>query len=982
MRNVPVKTKTVVPGLLVRLSLVFALMGSMISLTINPARASMSSDGYYGCNSGIKEYDLTEDFELTRDQGLTPEGHYLILDGSLWLGSSCGGDVRVSVEAITVQASAFSGNLAITSIFIPADTRVNALANDQAQFWAFAGTENLTTFYYCGEWPITNTGLEGKTWINCPSAPTIDDVWSFGDYTYMNLTPGGDGGSSIVDYTVIARTALGLTSTPVFRYYGSWNGGIQIEIRGLPPETSYTFTVSAKNAYFESVASDSSDSITTSPVDGWYLCESGEYNADQAGHQQSYRIDLGGIVENNGCEGAVIIRPGTQGIEEGFIGSSITSVTIPESVQYLYKAFQDSNQLAQVTFLENSQLEYLGDNSFQGTNLSTITVPSAVETLGEFAFRDASQLTYVNFTNNSKLDFIDYGAFQGTRLNTITIPAEVSRIERGAFIGTISLSSIEVDAANETYRSLDGVLFRAEEENRLYELIKYPQARLGSSYTIPDGTVEIGAGAFSGTHLRLLNIPSTVNYIGSDAFLGTNLISYNFCNDDTDLTDTSLVPERKICSVDQISWESLYRNWQTPLPAITNAPKVGETVWASAFERELPRTLFKEDIAQDPNETSDDYRTNENDYPTPEEYVYRITKQPNVPATSVDHQPYDAYESLTATEQSHWYEEAGLGGENYQFSWNAFMCVSYPDNALMVTKPTGLKYSYASREDGILSDGSLSAAHNLMFKDAAIDWIDAEYGSWQTPRSAVGTKHNNGPYTQAFLGDSDGVWNSFVWGIVDVSASCGARETLEALQIVLDQNTPITTKNFVIPETLNLSHVGNVATDVPSAGITIGVTGGGGAPEYNAALWGLTTIADSNVTPPPTSPPSSPPTTSPTSAPSINAPVAAVTKPASNLDKSIRFSTSSTVLTQAHKNALRKSVKASGIDATYVVTGTAGFLPGVTEAQVKKLARMRATIVRTYLVKLGVNKANISITIKTTNQGIVPKTKTLARFLS
>jgi uncharacterized repeat protein (TIGR02543 family) len=112
----------------------------------------------------------------------------------------------------------------------------------------------------------------------------------------------------------------------------------------------------------------------------------------------------------------------------------------------------------------------------------------------------------------------------------------------------------------------------------------------------------------------------------------------------------------------------------------------------------------------------------------------------------------------------------------------------------------------------------------------------------------------------------------------------------------------------------------------------------------------------------------------------LNASSAVVAKSPATLGKTIQFSTSSKALTKSHKAALKKSVKASGKDATYVVTGTAGFLPGVTEAQVKTLAKVRANIVKAYLVKLGVNKANITIKIKTTNQGIIPKTKTLASY--
>jgi uncharacterized repeat protein (TIGR02543 family) len=116
------------------------------------------------------------------------------------------------------------------------------------------------------------------------------------------------------------------------------------------------------------------------------------------------------------------------------------------------------------------------------------------------------------------------------------------------------------------------------------------------------------------------------------------------------------------------------------------------------------------------------------------------------------------------------------------------------------------------------------------------------------------------------------------------------------------------------------------------------------------------------------------------STPAVSTP-AAVTKSVKSVSKSMAFSTNSKVLTKAHKAALKRSVKASGKDATYVVTGTAGFLPGVTEAQVKRLAKVRANTVKAYLVRLGVKRSNITIKIKTTNQGIVPKTKTLAKYL-
>jgi hypothetical protein len=726
--------------------------------------------------------------------------------------------------------------------------------------------------------------------ITPPSAPTILQTFSIGK-TYMNFRPSSsDGGSPTLTYSITAYPLGGVPFTTEIGTIFNYSDGepvTQYEILGLSSETSYTFSISAYNGYFYSNDSGRSVQVETAPAEGWYLCSTGGYNPDQVEHLMSYRInEYASVVENTNCEGAVIIRPGILAIEEGFVDSSITSVTIPESVEYLDEAFkgstelseviflgnsqlsgigyssfegtglttitipsaveeidtaafQDALQLEEINFAENSQLEEIGNRAFQGTNLETITIPSTVEYIGEYAFRDASQLDQINFADNSQLEFIDYGAFRGTSLNTITIPASVTQIVSGAFMDTASLTSIEVAAANGTFRSVDGVLFRVDED-ALYELYKYPQAKLGSTYTIPDNLQGISFAAFADTDLSFVNIPSSVNFIYQDAFKDTVLVNYNFCNiNEIELDGTGLDPELQVC----------YRNWQTPLASISNGPKVGETIYASAFERELPRSLFKQ------NGVDGNFQTDEILFPSPEEYVYRITKTPNDPATSVDHQTHVAYESLTSDEQSDWYDYGGFGGADYRFSWHAFMCVLEENNIPVATKPTGLTYSYASREDGILSGGSLNAAHNLMFKNAAQDWIERGEGSVQTELSVVGTKHNDGGYTQAFLGESDGFWYSYVWGILEISASCGEGETFKALRIAEDQNSPITTKNFTITETLYLvDEVNNIFESISSEGITIGVTGGALLPKsFNAALWGLTTIADSSTPPAPPS---------------------------------------------------------------------------------------------------------------------------------
>jgi hypothetical protein len=76
----------------------------------------------------------------------------------------------------------------------------------------------------------------------------------------------------------------------------------------------------------------------------------------------------------------------------------------------------------------------------------------------------------------------DYAFFNCGNLTSITIPSSVTVIGGdAAFFGCFNLTSINVDSRNNTYASVDGVLF----DKDIKTLIKYPAGKDNETYTIP-----------------------------------------------------------------------------------------------------------------------------------------------------------------------------------------------------------------------------------------------------------------------------------------------------------------------------------------------------------------------------------------------------------------------------------------------------------------------------------------------------------------
>jgi len=265
----------------------------------------------------------------------------------------------------------------------------------------------------------------------------------------------------------------------------------------------------------------------------------------------------------------------------------------------------------------------------------------------------------------------------------------------------------------------------------------------------------------------------------------------------------------------------------TTVTSITGniGPGIGQTIYASAAER-----YFSADVrlGADPVDF----------------YVYRLTTEENDPTALFDYQPLSPFKMLTPQEQQDWYTD-DLNDPSYEFNWSAFVCLD-TSNFTDIEQPTNLAIEYMAL-DSIFDGPTIRADDNADFRRYA----DLAAGGKPDTLTLVGE--------QGF--SVKGTWNNGItaFAFAEVTGDCDPGFDFLALEITDEFGTPLVGKSLDIEETI---YIGGEQHN--SIGITIGVTGGGSSVNFNAALWGVTTIQALPSPPPANNPNTTPTYTGPT----------------------------------------------------------------------------------------------------------------------
>lgn len=138
-----------------------------------------------------------------------------------------------------------------------------------------------------------------------------------------------------------------------------------------------------------------------------------------------------------------------------FYDSSVTSVTIPDSVTFISDlAFANCSNLTNIS-IPNS-VTSIGSSAFEYcTSLKSITLPSSLRTISQALFFDCSQLTTIQIPD-SVSSILAYAFYNCRNLKTIRIPVSVTFIESYAFDGCPNSMTVTYPGSKKQWDSITG----------------------------------------------------------------------------------------------------------------------------------------------------------------------------------------------------------------------------------------------------------------------------------------------------------------------------------------------------------------------------------------------------------------------------------------------------------------------------------------------------------------------------------------------
>jgi len=214
----------------------------------------------------------------------------------------------------------------------------------------------------------------------------------------------------------------------------------------------------------------------------WYvLTEDGRLTINGTGDITLYISNIASYTSAT----SIVINEGITGVYGSMgSGSNVTFISLPNSLKTIGKnCFNYARKLINIEF--GTGLENLGDSAFAGcSSLLSVDLPDTITEIPNACFNACNSLSQFSFDNITCIG--SYGLSK-TSLGAVTLPSTVKIISECAF----------------SYSKLNSIV-------------------------LPDGLCEIGKDAFANNNLVSVIVPSSVSNIGAGAFMNCNSLKYAY----------------------------------------------------------------------------------------------------------------------------------------------------------------------------------------------------------------------------------------------------------------------------------------------------------------------------------------------------------------------------------------------------------------------------------------------------------------------
>ena len=388
------------------------------------------------------------------------------------------------LPVVSVEASAFLNNTAITSVVLP--DSITSIGEK-----AFNGCESLTSVMFGKNSQLSSIGPGAFNYCYSLESITIPE-------SVTNI------GSEAFNYCCGLRSVTfgensQLTSIGDYAFLGCYS----LESITIPASVTSIGEWAFVECYrLVEVWNLSKLNITAGSEDNGYVGYYAKRVETEPSESYVYTDENGYVIYYDGKVKALINYTGNE-----------TKLTIPDDITELNCfALSDCYNITSVTFGENSQLTSIGDGAFNWCeSLESITIPDGIKSIGNHAFAGCSALESITIPD-SVLSIGDSAFAECTALESITIPDSVLSIGYSAFEGCTALKNITIPG------SVLSIGDNAFKECTALE-----------SATISEGVKSIGDNAFYNcTNLVNVSLPDSLTSISFNTFYGcTNLQTYD-----------------------------------------------------------------------------------------------------------------------------------------------------------------------------------------------------------------------------------------------------------------------------------------------------------------------------------------------------------------------------------------------------------------------------------------------------------------------